>query len=244
MAIHRASLANTAFIVGAYDAAGSGVAGPALRMPGTGAVANFDGSEENDHFTVNTATYSYSLNAHKPGAKIVKFGPPGGTNNCYYLPFKQNNITSIRIGTAADTFFTDNLSGCSVFIDSMPGGDLVVYHANRQGMSYTGTAQQRMDASFERQVAVAVKHAQHDNAQRATYGTATPQGSLFKSRYMTNAARHENVQRFVGQGDTTIYGTTVVGFLRGGSWRFWYQTWRADSGGNTYAVINSEQFWP
>ena len=138
----------------------------------------------------------------------------------------------------------DNLSGCSIFIDRTAAGAIVVYHANRQGADYSPTVEQRRNFSFEREVAVAVKHVQHDTAQLATYAGATHLGSLFKKRYMSHAAQHEAILRFGGQGDTTVYGTTVAGFRRGGNWLFWYQTWKCDMGGNNYAVIKAEQFYP
>jgi hypothetical protein len=244
MSIHRADMRNTAFTIGSYNPGTSGVAGPALREPATGNPVQLS-AQENEHFYTNTATYSYTLNPTRPSMNTVSFGPPNasGHRNCYYLPFIANNITSVKIGTAAHTFFTDNLSGCSIFIDRAPDGDLVVHHANRQGMAYTGTAEQRLDAKFERQVAVAVKHVQHDGAVRQRYPGAVNLTSLFKARYMVNAARAENTARFAGVA-TNMYGTTVVGFHRAGAWLFWYQTWMTPDAGLTYQVLQAEQFYP
>jgi len=170
--------------------------------------------------------------------RIVNFADATGHNDCYYLPFRENNITSIRIGTAANRFFTDNLSGCSIFIDQMPGGDLVVYHANRQGAQYKPTETQAADVLFEREVAIAVKKQLHDNAKTAAYAGATDAGSLFKQRYNAGAARHNNIQRFVSGTDQFTGGTTVVGFRSIGGWEFHYQTWHGNR------VLGTEKFYP
>lgn len=246
MPMHRSSLRHSVYTVGAYgNPNGHVYGGPALRDPVNGAAANFGISPENEHFYCTALPYSYHVASPEPGLRQVSFKPPAdGPDLAYYLPYLDNNITSLKLGDAADAFFTDNLSGCSIFVDRSTTGHLIVYHANRQGADYAPTAEQRRKLSFEREVAVAVKHVQHDAAVQSSYNGAVNQGSLFKSRYMADAAQHEAILRFGGQGDTTIYGTTVVGFRRAGAWLLWYQTWRCDATGHNYAVVRSEQFYP
>ena len=83
-------------------------------------------------------------------------------------------------------FFTDSLSGCAIFIDELPNGDLVVYHGNAAGLSPTA-AETRANPAYEKAGAVAVMSSYHKQAQTAAYGTATPQVALFKSQYNKSA---------------------------------------------------------
>lgn len=244
MTLHRATMRQIALSVGGYNPAGGAVAGPALREPATGLPVALN-DQENEHFYTNTAIYSYALAQTRPTMRTIAFGPPNanGHNNCYYLPFLANNICSVKIGTAARVFVTDNLSGCSIFIDRAPDGDLVLYHANRQGLAYAGSAAQRLDGAHERQVTVAVKTQMHTGAVALRYPGAVNLASLFKARYMTNAARHMNVARFANV-VTNIYGTTVAGFYRNGAWLFWFQTWMSPDAGQSYQVLQAEQFYP
>jgi hypothetical protein len=219
--------------------------GPALRDPTTNNVVNFDGTESNEHYTVTAVHYSYHIANTNPGRRDVTFKPPtAGPDHTYYLPFKQKNISSIILGNAADTFFTDNLSGCSIFIDRAANGNLIVYHANQQGGEYMPTPEQAQNYTFERGITHVAKLVQHQTAQASTlaYAGAVNVASLHKSRYMEAAARQAETLRNARL-PIPPYGTTVVGFFRGGSWRFWYQTWLV-APTNACIVVRAEQFYP
>ncbi|HEX8440334.1 hypothetical protein [Archangium sp.] len=65
---------------------------------------------------------------------VVRFHPEPGANRfpAYFLPWRQNQITCIELGTQADFFFTSMLTGCSVYVSTSPGKPMKpwVYHAN------------------------------------------------------------------------------------------------------------------
>ncbi len=62
-------------------------------------------------------------------------GGGGAGRRAYYLPYHRNKITRITLGPQADYFFTDNLSGCAIFIDESTPGAPVVCHANAVNIS-------------------------------------------------------------------------------------------------------------
>ena len=240
MAIQSTDLRTTVFKMGSFRGATPTAPGPTLR---TSAGKAFN-DEENEHFIVNNGLVRYIVNAGPtPGVRVIDFAPTTGADDCFYLPYRDNNITSVRLSGTPDRFFTDNLSGCTVFIDRATNGDLIVFHANRQGLSYKPqTAETIADVTFEREVAIAVKKQIHDDAVASQYNGATPVGSLFKKRYNRGAAGYNNAQAFIGSSERFGGGTTVVGFKAGGAWQFWYQTWNQDS--HACRVIGCEQFYP
>jgi len=76
------------------------------------------------------------------GANMLAHGPGVGVP-AFYLPFKTNKISSIRLGPQANFFFTDNLSGCSVFVDNPIGAPGPrVFHANAMAL---GRSQEAID---------------------------------------------------------------------------------------------------
>lgn len=233
MQIQVADLKTTVFRMGNY----TGPGGPSLR---TMAGVSFN-DQENTHFACHNGNLSYKIDNHPAGGKRINFIPSTGHQNCYYLPYRDNNITSIRIGTGGNRFFTDNLSGCSIFIDRISNSDLILYHANRQGADYKPSAAQASDVTFEREVAIAVKKQMHSDARTAAYAGATPSGSLFKKSYNAGARNFNNISKWSGSNERFGGGTTVVGFRSGTGWEFWYQTW---NGGPSPQVVGFARFYP
>lgn len=251
MPLNIAALNNTVFKVGGYHHGGG--AGPGLGLHTQGGVSFDDPGHVvtpyQMHFKTQNGLVQYTLTTPptEPGnVRLISFSPPdpGGVRNCYYLPFKGNNITSIEIGNAARRFVTDNLSGCSIFIDRRANGNLVIHHANLQGGNYMPTAEQAQDMTYERYGTIAVKDQLHANAVAESYAGAAPQGSLFKSRYNSAAAGASRAAAFGGAGYSA--GTTVVGFRDAGGWQFYYQTWGGEQQGAGYAcrVVAVERFFP
>ena len=172
----------------------------------------------------------------------------------YYLPFEANHISSIRLPAApppgVDFFYTDNLSGCKVFVDTINGSqDIMVYHAN--------TTQHTMGplAYADHQTALANTQldTMHADAQ-ADYGALVlnAAGSVSMPVYFLAAGAEERRKRHQGRGSTAhdaqaintptagwvsrkrplFYGVcVVVGFHHGAKWDLYFQT----SGAVAYA---------
>src|SRR4051794_2823623 len=156
MPISSGQLKTSVYRTGNYV---GGPGGPSLRTPTNVA---FNG-QELEHFIANNAVVQY---ADAPdlglvGARKITFGAAGAHNLAVYLPYRDNNISSAIIPANASRFFTDTLSGCSVFIDRLPAGGLVAYHANIQGGAAAPTQQQAQDASFEKYYAIHMKRRLH-----------------------------------------------------------------------------------
>lgn len=237
MPISIADLRTTPFQVGTYAPAGAGM--PVLRRT-DGSALGTGIPPENEHLVAHNGIVGYTNGpAAQPGSQLISFRAAGTHNNAAYLPYRDNNISSITFDSSVNRFFTDNLSGCSVFVDRLPNGNMVVYHANVQGGAYRPTEEQSLNVRYERQLAVAVKRQYHINAARH-YAGAVSVGSLFKDRYNANAAAAVNVARFANT-PVLALGTTVVGFRTGAGWQFWYQTW-IRSAANVFVVAGAEQF--
>lgn len=248
-----AEFKTTPLIIGGYVPAPGlnyqtvGQRAPAFRDSTTPNAPLGHGAVENRHLLVQNNRYSYQIapSTSRPGAQVVSFVDAVGHHEAAYLPYKDNNISSVTFNNSVNRFFTDNLSGCSMFVDAAVG-QLVVYHANVQGGAYKPTETQSKDHVFERELAIAVKKQFHINAKGYYPGTIEC-GSLFKKQYNGNNGGYA---RFVGMGSRRAgraraevdgFGTTVAGFrIAGGTWQFWYQTW-AMSGGSV-GVIKAECF--
>ncbi|WP_225408474.1 hypothetical protein [Stigmatella hybrida] len=159
--------------------------------------------------------------------RVVNFGALGAANQSVFLEFYPNQITSCRLpaGGLVSYFFTAQLSGCAIFVDQLPAGDVIVYHANAMRFSLPQAQAQAQPLDYETPNAVNYLNALHAHA-RAHYPGAVNLGSTFKSAYnaavATEAQRKRNQLRsnvdFVG-------GTSVFGFKVAGVWEFYYQTW-------------------
>ncbi len=168
--------------------------------------------------------------------------PAGDT---IYLHFEQNHISSIRLSTpppAGITFFyTDNLSGCRIFVDEDPAThDPVLYHAN----TLQHTAGPLGWANLQTPGARNVLRAMHLNASvdRPYAGLhLAARAELTVPDYYAAAALEEQrkqglIQRRgspaagaggrtrpLFQGGCFVCGFFGVGGIEG--WQFWFQTW-------------------
>jgi len=200
------------------------------------------------------------------GGKVALFRPRGqGRGQAVYLPYCDNYITSCIVPAAAqggiDYFFTDNLSGCAVYVDQVNGtNDFILYHANA-----------RATQAAQGDLAATTLMDQMHAAARTDYAgwlhaMVTPRASIQKARYFGQAVTHYT-QRKTGDGRTNIQlageGTNVMGFRHGNSWEFWYQTWALasyDRPDNSWGkltkgaqqaiaygqgkILRAERFWP
>jgi hypothetical protein len=122
-----------------------------------------------------------------------------------------------------DYFFTDNLSGCAVYVAQEGGtNDFVVFHANAratQGTSGDGPATTQLRAMRDAAI--------HDYAGWLGH-TVTYRGGIEKATYFTQALQNYTARK-TGEGRTNVQtmgeGCNVVGFRISGAWQFWYQTW-------------------
>ena len=189
----------------------------------------------------NRCTYSIKA-SHLAGVK--KADLTAGTNSVF-LPYYQNEIASIIVPQAGpDFFFTDNMSGCALFIDKLPGGDLVVYHANSQ----VGSDQATMEShspSYQAGAAVGALGNLYFSAQTA-YAGAMPQKALYKKEYLQHADTAMLMRGMTHEidditGKNFLGGTTICGFRSGTSWSFYYQNWMQVRG--NVQVVYSTQFY-
>lgn len=241
MPITPADLQNTVFKTGQFH----GVGGTRLQTPTVPPVPFND--QEQEHFVAVNARVKYNIVADpvQPGVKRINFAPPTGHNDAFYLPYRDNNISSVVIDNTANRFFTDTLSGCTVYIDQHPNGtSLIVYHANVQGGHFRPSPEQAGDCLYEKQLAIAVKEQLRTNAANAIYAGAQPLGSLYKRRYNQGMENYQMYFHWQGQKNVQVGGgTTVVGFRTEAGWEFWYQTWGGEDP-RVDRVLGCEKFYP
>jgi hypothetical protein len=174
----------------------------------------------------------------KSGGKQVPFTEPGAAGNAIYLPFYDNLISYTLLPASAasnvDFFYTDALSGCSVFIDRIPAtGDLVIYHANRAHLTTVDDP-----AGYAAATALAEQYPEARDAMRNDHDllrarlsetldvAVAPVARLERAAYLQCFADEQSRKR--GQGRTDVggmVGTNFMGFRVGGGWQFWWQTW-------------------
>jgi hypothetical protein len=154
-----------------------------------------------------------------------------------YLPFWQNNISSVVLPTTGPTLFiTDNLSGCCVYIGQKADGSLVAFHANSELKSTQSDLTGRA-ANF-----------QHDDTlkeldrlaliAKAEANVTKIVGGCGKALYNQAAANGGATS------DSFLGGTTVVGFRDPAQgWSFYYQTWGSISG-SAVRVLDCKKFYP
>jgi len=174
------------------------------------------------------------------GGQRIPFVAPAAAGNAVFLPFLQDMIcyTLLPVDPASnvDFFYTDALSGCSVFVDRIDAtNDLVVYHANRVSLTATANPVQYLaDTPFPDQYKAArntmrTDHATAQAALSAALGGAglTNLASLERSDYLACVDQEMNRKRTMGRRNvgTGAAGTNVMGFRVAGAWQFWWQSW-------------------
>lgn len=157
--------------------------------------------------------------AQSPRNYAVTFEPEEreGSIRCYFLPWRQNQITHMALGNDADFFFTATLDGCSVYVvgaESSP----VVYHANAKGAPDPA----RQSDYMGRLVTLAFFNGMIPRPVALQKKNVVP--ALSKQIYHANAA---DFRPGVESEDPTApyfnTGANVFGFREEGRWSFYYQ---------------------
>ena len=165
---------NSIFVANAYQ--GAAATTPVLRTAAGGGINLNNPPANGTHFSLSfppalpaprpvasVATTPYvsegatALDARTGGMGVGFVPPVAGGVKAAYLPFVGSMIASVIIpgdpASNVNFFYTDNLSGCSIFIDRIVGtNDLVVYHANRVDLTVVPNPAQYVATTIRRTV--------------------------------------------------------------------------------------------
>lgn len=244
MSIKPADLKTKIFIPRYYSDPTGAHPGPALRCGHPSRIATAE--DKNQLCTIPDGhKCSFELKTEH-GAQAIYFKPPKATGNAVYLPFLPNNIATATIKADDDSithFFTDQLSGCSIFIDSVGTSSFVIHHANYAAQS-PSAEETTADPAFEKPSAVQLMKQLHASALKL-YPGAKERASLFKSQYNATGRDFIQRQKDLKQKNPDFWGgTTVIGFRVGAGWQFWYQTYASTTNGGTKNIIDVQRFYP
>jgi hypothetical protein len=223
---------------------------PSVPPPPAGTATEF----RNEHVIYSPAdcqtTYNEAPHAMNAAMRTMLVAPPIGAGDTLYLPFFNDKISSIRLTwprpAGVNFFFTDNLSGCKIFVDTVPGtNDIIVYHANTTQHSAGSLGW----ANYQDPNANTVLDQLHTRAVNNEYAglhlvAAT---SLAMPRYFQAPAQEEQRKHNQGRRSTAfdatprvqpgggaaqartrpmfMGGCTVVGLPGAGKWDLYFQTW-------------------
>jgi hypothetical protein len=98
----------------------------------------------------------FRLVANDPGG----VGGAASLRKAYFLPYRQNGITHVRLGDNADFCFTAPLAGCTVYMYRPAGQAPQFFHANAGDVPDVpaGNKQNYMDYMFRAVTGVAAAH--------------------------------------------------------------------------------------
>jgi len=229
--ITLASLATTPYVTGAGT-----VAAPTIHRA--------------EHMAYGTAgsraTLDPVVHPMNPAMRTLRC-TASAAGDTYFLPFRADHISSIRLPAAppggVDFFYTDNLSGCKIFVDTIAGSqDIMVYHANTTQHSIGPLAY----ADDQTALADTELNNLHTRAQ-ADLGVLgfNLAGSARMLQYFHAAGWEERRKRDQGRTATAHDATpintpagavsrvrpkfwggcTVVGFRNGVKWDLYFQAW-------------------
>ncbi len=140
---------------------------------------------------------------------IYKLVKSQGGLNAYILPWVENDIVSIRLGTGADLFFTAQLSGCKMYIQGPPKYALNISHANGANQENRRDAISHMDGLFERH-----RQNTYPTPAMATFGPAD-------YNWLDADRQRELFDPKVMAGQTVNF----FGVKKGYVWKFYYQSY-------------------
>lgn len=167
---------------------------------------------ETQNIVLNCKIKLYENNPHTPGA-------PGYRNRrAYCLPYANNRIASITLGNDANFFFTDALSGCTVFIRRIPGRPVTVYHANAMGLN-TGDKNSYMERLFQQVSGVAASHqtVRYFASLRYMLRTFSTPDHLRQKVQRKRRQLRKNIE-------WKVIGASVIGLRTGNNqWDFYWQ---------------------
>lgn len=195
-------------------------------------------------------TYVDAPHAMNASMRTISANGPVGAGDTLYLPFFNDKITSIRLDwpppVGVNFFFTDNLSGCKVFVDSVPGtNDIIVYHANTTQFSAGSLGY----ANFQTPNALGELDGLHNRVLANEYHALNlvAAASVAMPRYFQAPAQEEQRKNNQGRHATAfdatprlqpggavpqsrtrpmfMGGCTVLGLPGAGKWDLYFQTW-------------------
>ena len=235
----QAMLANTLYMT-AGTPPNNSVPPPGLGMPAPTTPVIYRGEHIIYQLADTHGNYNEQVNPMNGAMRTVAHAKNVGGDSIY-LPFYADHISSIRLPVPAPAgvtfFWTDNLSGCRFFVDTIPGNnDLVVYHANTTHNSAgpdawsdiqtaaAGTDLDNMRINARNDGPYAGLNLAHAaSLDMPTYFRLPGmeerrKGTGIQSRGAPTTSRNRTRPQFSG-------GCFVCGFFNAGNWEFWYQTW-------------------
>jgi hypothetical protein len=230
MPVTQVSLATTPYRIGSPAGIVAALAAAPVLAPGTPA------KYRNIHTIYPTVAGRITVATAAPTPQMVLTtvaGTHSATGDGIYLKYFDEEITSIRLPCPAPAgmtvFFTDNLSGCKFYVDSIQGSnDLIAYHANTHQHTAGGNA----DADVQTPAAAAILDAMHLAAQ-ADYAPLVLNNvaDCNMPTYFGSGGMEERRKALQGRTDPLSGGNpkfmglcSIFGFPVGGSWQFWFQT--------------------
>ena len=171
----------------------------------------------------NSVTVTFDTSLSGPDAWIGL--GTGRILSAYYLPWKKNHSRVMKLGSAANFFFTSTLTGCTVQVFGNPAAPTVT-HTNAGGMQDVGEGQDYMRDLLDL----------YENTLGSweVYGSAN-KTQFDRHQYKDHAER--NIDRKLARTDgdqpdiellePPASRSVVVGFRdpASGMWAFYYQTW-------------------
>jgi len=190
--------------------------------------------------------------------KILIDASGATTRNAVYLPYLDHFATSVRLSTnrhpAIRYFFTDNLSGCAVYVDKRTGGRFFAYHVNthvhssKEETKRKAPSRQHAEATHQLQSMHSVSaRDQRLYQNRQNQHVCTKDIYLGAADGLKKKGKKLGLNRRILKKDL-LAGTCVLGVRAtggGDNWTFYYQTWgRLDRKGAStdLIVIDSATF--
>jgi hypothetical protein len=205
----------------------------------------------------NLVGFTVEPSAHNYLPSKIKLASDAGVKNAIYLSYEADHATSLRFSTdrfpAIRYFFTDNLSGCAIYVDKRNGGRYFVYHINTQTHSSRKETSRQLpswqhsesDHRLTRMHAVAARDYPRQNDRQNS-------SILKKDTYLAGADALRKKGKVFGKdrrilkkdwlGGTLVMGKRGVGI---DDWTFYYQTWgRLDRKGAStrLRVVGCDEF--
>jgi hypothetical protein len=209
-----------------------------LKTYGLVVTAGKDGGVTNAY---TQASSHYKITSGQNRGHQLDPGPYSGTKkllitagaDTVYLPFWQNNISSVELPTTGPTLFvTDNMSGCCLYLGRKTDGTLVAFHANSELKSGKADLEGK-PANFQH----------NDTLQKLDSLSRVAKMEAGVDKIIAGCGKAHYNQKIASGGKAWLGGTTIVGFRTGTAWEFWFQTW-GSLGGGAVTVHEVKKFWP
>jgi hypothetical protein len=176
------------------------------------------GTRETTAEVANTVTVSFNTSLSGPETWLGM--GTGRVLAAYYLPWKKNHSRVMKLGSAANFFFTSTLTGCTVQVFGNPAAPTVT-HTNAGGIQDVEEGQDYMHDLLEL----------YEKTMGGWEMFGTDNKTEFNRLQYKGFAEH-NIDRKLDRPDLEILEppasrSVVVGFrdIASGQWSFYSQTW-------------------